>query len=92
MYEPKPIDTSDVRIPQELEPLMETLARNTHEVWAAGRISQGWTYGEERSDREKKHPGLIPYDELSEEEKDYDRATSGEAIRLILKMGYTITK
>ena len=92
MYEPKPIDTSDVRIPQELEPLMETLARNTHEVWAAGRISQGWTYGEERSDREKKHPGLIPYDELSEEEKDYDRATSGETIRLILKMGYRITK
>ena len=92
MYEPKPIDTSDVRIPQELEPLMETLARNTHEVWAAGRIADGWSYGAVRDDAQKKHPCLIPYEELSEEEKDYDRATSLEALKLAVKLGYTIKR
>ena len=91
-YVPQPMDTGNVQLPAELDELVEKIAKNVHDVWAQSRMEEGWTYGEERSDREKKHPGLIPYDELSEEEKDYDRATSGEAIRLILKMGYTITK
>lgn len=92
MYQPNPIDTSDVKIPEELEPLMETLARNTHEVWSQGRMNEGWTYGPARSDERKEHPGLVPYDALSEAEKDYDRATSRETLRVMLKLGYRITK
>ena len=86
-YTPRPIDTKDVTLPKELNALAENIAKNVHEVWSAGRMKDGWTYGEERNDAEKKHPCLVPYEELSEEEKEYDRNTSIETIKLILKLG-----
>ncbi|MBO5779359.1 MAG: Ryanodine receptor Ryr [Clostridia bacterium] len=92
MYKPKPIDTSDVQLPDEIMSLAEVLSRNTHEVWSANRIKDGWVYGEVRDDEKKHHPCLIPYDELSEVEKDYDRHTSQEALKLIIKLGYKIVK
>ncbi len=89
-YQPMPVDTSDVQIPAQLEALTDLLARNTHEVWAQERISQGWTYGPTRDDARKTHPDLLPYEELTEVEKAYDRNTSMETLRLILKLGYRI--
>ena len=91
-YKPKPIDTKDIILPTELNNLIEEMSKNVHEVWAETRISQGWTYGEERNDAEKKHPCLVPYEELSEEEKVYDRNTSLETLKLIIKLGFKITK
>lgn len=91
-YKPKPIDTKYIVLPTELNNLIEEMSKNVHEVWAETRISQGWTYGEERNDAEKKHPCLVPYEELSEEEKEYDRNTSIETIKLILKLGFKITR
>lgn len=89
-YTPQPIDTNDVVLPKELNELAEMIAKNVHEVWSAGRISDGWSYGEERNDVNKKHPCLVPYEELSEEEKDYDRNTSQETLKLIIKLGFKI--
>lgn len=89
-YKPQPIDTSDVALPDNLMSLAEELAKNVHEVWAKSRMEQGWTFGEDRNDENKKHPCLVPYDELSEEEKDYDRNTSQETLKLIVKLGYSI--
>ena len=91
MYTPKPIDTHDVIIPPELILLSEYLAENTHEVWADGRVKEGWTYGEKRDDAAKKHPCLIPYRDLPDSEKQYDRGTALETIKLILKLGCKIT-
>ena len=91
-YKPKPIDTKDIVLPTELNNLIEEMSKNVHEVWAETRISQGWTYGEERNDAEKKHPCLVPYEELSEEEKEYDRNTTIETIKLILKLGFKISR
>lgn len=91
-YMPHPIDTKRVELPKELTALAEDIAKNVHEVWSAGRINDGWTYGEKRNDTEKKHPCLVPYEELSEEEKEYDRNTSVETIKLILKLGFKITR
>ena len=91
-YKPKPIDTKDIVLPTELNNLIEEMSKNVHEVWAATRISQGWAYGEERNDAEKKHPCLVPYEELSEKEKEYDRNKSIETIKLILKLGFKITR
>ena len=91
-YKPKPIDTKDIVLPVVLNGLIEEMSKNVHEVWAETRISQGWTYGEQRDDKMKKHPCLVPYEELSEEEKTYDRNTSVETIKLILKLGFKITK
>lgn len=91
-YIPKPVDTTDVVLPEELEQLIEQMARNVHEVWAEARIRQGWTYGELRDDEFRTHPCLIPYEELPEEEKEYDRHTSIETLKLILKLGFVINR
>lgn len=91
-YIPTPVDTTSISIPPELDSLVEEMSKNVHEVWAQTRIAQGWTYGEERNDAEKKHPCLVPYEELREEEKTYDRNTSVETIKLILKLGFKISK
>lgn len=92
MYTPKPIDTKDVNLPEDLLVLQELIAKNVHEVWAEGRISQGWVYGEERNDEKKTTPCLVDYDELTEEEKEYDRKTAMETLKLILSLGYKIEK
>ena len=91
-YTPHPLDTSDVKLPQELEVLVEQMAKNVHEVWAQTRIAQGWSYGAERNDAKKHHPCLVPYEELPESEKEYDRNTSIETLKLILKLGFKISK
>lgn len=90
MYTPKPIDTSDIILPESLRALTEKLAENTHEVWAAGRIKEGWTYGEERNTEKKTTPCLVPYSELPESEKEYDRNTAMESIKLMIKLGYEV--
>ena len=92
VYRPEPVDTSDVKVPEELMELVEEMSRNVHEVWAKSRMEQGWTWGPKRDDELKTHPDMVPYDELTEEEKDYDRSTSMETIKLILKLGFKITK
>ncbi|MBR5511067.1 MAG: Ryanodine receptor Ryr [Bacteroidaceae bacterium] len=76
----------------ELDELVEKIAKNVHEVWAQSRLQQGWTYGEERSDALKQHPCLVPYEELPEVEKDYDRDTAFGTLRLISKLGFKISK
>lgn len=90
-YTPCPADTSGIELPEELMTLGEELARNVHEVWAAGRIADGWTKGP-RNDDLKMHPCLVPYEQLSEDEKDYDRRTSVETLKFIISKGYSIVK
>jgi len=91
-YIPNPADTQSVKLPKELLPLIEAMAKNVHEVWSQNRINDGWTYGPVRDDVNKKHPCLVPYEELPESEKDYDRATSQETLKFILKSGFYISK
>ena len=91
-YTPKPIDLSDINLPQELDELREAIAENIHEVWSAGRIKEGWSYGPERDDKHKKHPDLIPYSQLPEGEKEYDRETAMNTIKLVIKLGYDLVK
>ena len=91
-YIPKPIDTTGVALPKELNDLAEEIAKNVHEVWSEGRIKEGWTYGEERDDAKKHHPCLVPYEDLTETEKEYDRNTSQETLKLIMKLGFKIVK
>ncbi len=91
-YTPQPIDTTDVKLPEELEQLVEQMSKNVHEVWAETRINQGWMYGEQRNDELKTHPCLIPYEELPESEKEYDRNTSIGTLKLIMKLGFKIKK
>lgn len=91
MYNPKPINTENVELPQELLDLTEKIAENVHDIWAKGRIADGWTYGEYRDDKKKTTPCLVPYSRLSEEEKEYDRNTALQTLKLIVALGYKIS-
>ncbi len=89
-YTPQPIDTSDVILPEQLNELLEVIAKNVHETWAANRIKDGWEHGESRNDSLRHHPCLIPYEELPEEEREYDRQTAISSFKLIYKLGFKI--
>lgn len=69
--------------------LLELLAEKVHNTYVQGRLAEGWTLGP-RNDEKKTNPTLIPYDELSESEKEYDRRTALETINTILSLGYQI--
>ena len=92
MYQPKPVDTQHVQLPEELLELTEKIAENVHENWSAGRIADGWQYGPQRDDVRRLTPCLVPYDELSEEEKEFDRTTAMQTLKLIVALGYKIVK
>jgi len=89
-YRPEPVDTSAIAIPPDVAGLTELLARNTHENWAWQRLADGWRWGPARDDGKREHPCLVAYDQLPETEKEYDRRTALETIRLILALGYRI--
>ena len=91
-YQPKPIDTSAIQLPKELVDLTERLADNAHDLWAQQRMSDGWTLGPKRDDAAKKHPCLVPYDQLPESEKEYDRLIAIKTLKAIVALGYRISK
>lgn len=91
-YNPKPIQTSGINLSDDLIALGERLAENAHDLWASQRLSDGWKPGERRDDVKREHPNLVPYNELSEEEKDYDRIVTVETLKAIIALGYNIEK
>lgn len=91
-YQPQPINTQNIELPGELIALSEQIAKNVHEVWSQGRMAEGWTYGPQRNENLKKHPCLVPYENLPESEKEYDRNTAQETLKLIVKLGFKISR
>ena len=91
-YTPKPMDTSGIKLSPELLELTERIAANVHDVWASSRIADGWQYGSIRDDVRKLHPCLVPYDELPENEKQYDRNTAMETLKVIRMLGFKIER
>lgn len=91
-YRPHPIDLSDVELPDDIEDLREAIAENAHEVWAEARQSEGWTYGSERNDQLKQTPDMVPYSDLTDSEREYDRQMAMNTIKLLRKLGYEIVK
>jgi hypothetical protein len=91
-YVPKIIDTSNISLSAGLQELVEKLAQNNHDNWAQKRMDEGWTYGVRRDDSKKQHPDLVPYNQLSESEKEYDRKTVIEVLRAIIGLGYEVKK
>jgi len=91
-YTPVTIDTSHVNLSPDLEDLVERLAQNNHDHWARKRIDEGWRYGVRRNDNKKEHPDLVPYEQLPESEKEYDRKTVIEALKAIIALGYGVSR
>lgn len=91
-YQPKPIDTTQVRLPREVEDLTELLAKNTHDNWARQRLAEGWQWGAQRNDSKKLHPSLVAYDDLPESERTYDRTTAMETLKALVELGFKISR
>ena len=91
-YTPKPIDLSDVELTEDLNELREAIAENAHEIWAENRQADGWTYGPQRNDQLKQTPDMVPYSQLPEGEKEYDREMAMKTIKLLMKLGYDLIK
>ena len=91
-YKPKPINTAKIKLTDEILKLTELLAENAHDIWARQRILDGWTYGPTRDDAAKKHPDLVPYSQLSDSEKKYDRQAAMETLKAVIATGYRIEK
>lgn len=91
-YCPKPLDVEKVQLSASLDSLTEVIAKNIHDVWARKRLDEGWLWGEERSDRNKTHPCLIPYERLPEHEKAYDREIVIATIKMLVAMGFKIER
>jgi len=89
-YVPKPIDTSKITLPPYLEAIVEKLSMSIHDNWAQQRLAEGWKYGPRRDDKGKEHPCLVPYAELPEVEKEYDRRTLTESIKMLIASGCVI--
>ena len=92
MYTPQPFDTKQIILSEDLTELTEQIAENVHDVWALGRLKEGWIYGEKEDPEARISPLLVPYADLPESEKDFDRNTAMETLRFIVGHGYTIEK
>lgn len=91
-YEPHPLNLEDIPLTDDLLELQEAIAENAHEVWAAARKAEGWTYGPVRNDTLKQHPDMLPYSALPDSEKQYDRLMAFNTIKLVKKLGWKLVK
>jgi len=87
-----PIVTDHVRLSEDLLDLVESLAENAHDLWAAERLRNGWALGSKRCDSLRLHPCLVPYADLPESEKTYDREVVLGTVKAIIALGYTISR
>lgn len=91
-YHPKLIDLKHVDLPEGFNELREAIAENAHDMWAMERQSEGWTYGLKRDDSKLETPDMVPYGNLPESEKEYDRIMAEDTLRLLIALGYKIEK
>ena len=89
-YVPRPLDTTDVSLPAPLLARIELLARNVHDTWAQLHVVRGWRYGPHLDEVKKEHPSLVPYDELPEYAKEYDRNVALQTVKAVLALGFRI--
>lgn len=89
-YNPQPISVDTIDLDADLEDLTEAIAENAHDTWARARMDEGWTYGPVRDDVEKHHPDLVPYAQLPDSEKEYDRLMAMNTLRLVRRLGFDI--
>lgn len=91
-YNPKLIDLRHVDLPDGFEELREAIAENAHDTWALERQSEGWTFGPKRDDSKLETPDMVPYAQLPESEKQYDRIMAEDTLKLLTALGYKIEK
>lgn len=90
MYSPQPLDTSTIVLPEHLSRLCAALAANNHEIWARERFRHGWTFGPTRNDERKEHPCLVPWSQLTREERVVDYEMAEGLLKTLYALGYEV--
>ncbi|XP_075894426.1 ryanodine receptor 2 [Nelusetta ayraudi] len=91
-FDPQPVDTASVTVPERLEFVVNKYAEHTHEKWSLEKFSNGWVHGEQLCENTKVHPLLKPYRALAEKEKEALRYSIKETIKSMLAFGWTIER
>lgn len=72
--------------------MMEKLAEAAHMVWMEGKLRDGWKYGPVTDKEKKIHSCLVPYDQLTEPDRESDRDMVRGIPRILAAAGYKIVK
>ena len=91
-YNHKLQDLEPVDLSERFDELREAIAENAHDMWALERQSEGWTFGPKRDDSKLETPDMVPYAQLPESEKQYDRLMAEDTLKLLIALGYKIEK
>ena len=91
-YSPQFVDLEHVELLNGFDELREAIAENAHNTWAMERQSEGWTYGYKRDDAKLETPDMVPYPQLPESEKQYDRIMAEKTLKLFIALGYKVEK
>jgi hypothetical protein len=71
---------------------VERLAEMEHGRWNVERLLEGWRYGPKKDVDQKVSPYLLPWSQLSEEVKGWDRNTVRELPKLLAMIEYEVFK
>ncbi|XP_030626784.1 ryanodine receptor 3 [Chanos chanos] len=91
-FDPQPINTANISLPEKLDYIASTYAEHSHEKWCFDKLAQGWSMGEKVDEKAKTHPLLKPYKELSEKERETYRYPVKESLKSMLAMGWNIER
>uniref|UniRef100_A0A8C0F3F1 Ryanodine receptor 2 n=1 Tax=Bubo bubo TaxID=30461 RepID=A0A8C0F3F1_BUBBB len=91
-FNPQPVDTSNITIPEKLEYFINKYAEHSHDKWSMEKFANGWTYGETYSESSKVQPLMKQYKLLSEKEKEIYRWPIKESLKTMLAWGWRIER
>ncbi|XP_049339322.1 ryanodine receptor 3 isoform X1 [Astyanax mexicanus] len=91
-FDPKPINTANISLPEKLEYIANKYAEHCHEKWSSEKFAQGWTAGEKVNEQAKTHPLLKPYKALSEKDRETYRYPVKESLKSMLAMSWNIER
>lgn len=86
-----PFPTGETTLPWEALLLVDLLAENAHEVWAAEYAACGWSFGASFDPEARAHPSLRPYMELGEREKELSRAGVACVMKTCACLGFRVS-
>ncbi|XP_043961667.1 ryanodine receptor 3 isoform X1 [Gambusia affinis] len=91
-FEPKPINTANISLPEKLDYIANKYAEHSHDKWASEKMSAGWKHGDSLDEQAKAHPLLKPYKSLSEKERETYRWPVKESLKSMLAMNWNIER
>ncbi|KAF7261042.1 hypothetical protein EG68_01789 [Paragonimus skrjabini miyazakii] len=90
VFIPKPVDTTQVRLPNTLHTLVDRFAQHCHDSWALELIEQGYTYGPVVDESKRTHPNLCSFNNLPQHEQVRYIHPVTDTLKAMLALGWSI--